>query len=217
MSEHRRPEIPFSDAPRGTCRWCGEAILYEAGAKRGKPDRRRRWHPACVDAYNATDPRLARLRIRRRDRGVCAACGLDTNALRRKLRGRGAAARLRERGFVPRRSLWELDHVVPLIDGGSHDVSNLQTLCRPCHQEKSAREARARAALRRDERDSERVRTEASSEESLAREIDALLERADAANARAIESLRARTDAGFRAGMRSASSRTPGSRPGSDP
>ena len=45
-----------------------------------------------------------------------------------------------ERGFVRRRSLWELDHVVPLIDGGGHEPSNLQTLCVPCHREKSARE-----------------------------------------------------------------------------
>jgi 5-methylcytosine-specific restriction protein A len=188
LSEHRRPEIRFSDAPRGTCRWCGEAILYEAGAKRGQLDRRRRWHPRCLGEYEATDPREARERIRRRDRGICAACGLDTKALKRKLRGRGAAARLRERGFVPRRSLWELDHVVPLIDGGGHDPSNLQTLCRPCHQRKSAGEARSRAVLRRDER-SARAEVAAPSDDSLANELDTLLERADAANARLLESL----------------------------
>ena len=45
---------------------------------------------------------------------------------------------LRERGFVPRRSLWELDHIVPLVDGGSHDPSNLQTLCTPCHAKETA-------------------------------------------------------------------------------
>ena len=55
---------------------------------------------------------------------------------------------LRERGFVPRRSLWELDHIVPLVDGGTHDPSNLQTLCTPCHKKKTAQEARQRAAQR---------------------------------------------------------------------
>jgi len=55
-------------------------------------------------------------------------------------------ARLRAQGFVPRRSLWELDHIVPLIDGGGHDLVNLQTLCAPCHRKKSIRENRARAA-----------------------------------------------------------------------
>lgn len=142
---HRRPAIPFSDAPRGTCRWCGEPILHESGEKRGSPNRHRRWHPACVDVYNATDPRELRRRVRRRDRGVCALCRVDTYALRRSFAGRGMWARMRAQGFVPRRSLWELDHVLPLIDGGTHALSNLQTLCVPCHRAKSAREQRERA------------------------------------------------------------------------
>jgi 5-methylcytosine-specific restriction protein A len=147
---HRRPEIPFTDAPRGSCRWCGESILYDSGAKRGTLDRRRRWHPACVAAYNATDPRELRRRVRRRDGGVCALCRVNTNQLRRAFKGRGMWARMRAKGFVPRRSLWELDHRVPLIDGGTHDLSNLQTLCVPCHRDKSAREHSARAAQSRE-------------------------------------------------------------------
>lgn len=144
VSAHRRPAIPFSEAPRGTCRWCGEAIVYAVGPKHGDPDLRRRWHPECSEIYDATDPREARRRVRKRDRGVCAECGVDTYLVRRAVRGRGMTRKLRERGFVPRRSLWELDHIVPLIDGGSHDVSNLQTLCTPCHKRKTAREARER-------------------------------------------------------------------------
>jgi len=146
---HRRPEIPFSDAPRGTCRWCGESIWHESGAKRGTPNRRRRWHPACVATYNATDPRALRQRVRRRDRGVCALCRVDTLQLRRGFKGRGMWARMRKKGFVPRRSLWELDHKIPLIDGGTHDLSNLQTLCVPCHRYKSALEHSERAARTR--------------------------------------------------------------------
>ncbi len=148
MTAHRRPEIRFSDAPRGTCRWCGEPILHESGSKQGKPDFRRRWHPDCVDFYNQSDPREARRTVRKRDRGHCAECGLDTNALRRKIRGRGSHRRLRELGFKPRKSLWELDHIVPLIDGGGHELSNLQTLCTPCHKRKTALEASQRRALR---------------------------------------------------------------------
>ena len=145
MSDHRRPPIRFTDAERGRCRWCGEAILHESGPKKGEVNRRRRWHPPCVDAYNASDPRELRRRIRKRDRAICAHCRLDTNALRRQVRGRGRARALREKGFVPRRSLWELDHIVPLIDGGSHELDNLQTLCKPCHKKKTAAEARERA------------------------------------------------------------------------
>ncbi len=146
MSEHRRPTITFSDAPRGTCRWCGEAIVHEAGEKAGQPNRRRRWHEACLAHYKQSDPREARRRVRKRDRGRCAACGVDPSALRRTLRGPGLRKRLVERGFRARGSLWEVDHIVPLVDGGGHELANLQTLCTPCHRTKTAREARARAA-----------------------------------------------------------------------
>jgi 5-methylcytosine-specific restriction endonuclease McrA len=151
--EHRRPEIRFSDAEQGTCRWCGEAILHSDGEKAGTINRRRRWHPECVEIYNASDPREARRRIRRRDRGICAECRVDTYAVRREIKkiGRGRTRELRSRGYKPRQSLWELDHIVPLIDGGTHDDENLQTLCTPCHTRKTAAEARARAERARAE------------------------------------------------------------------
>lgn len=49
------------------------------------------------------------------------------------------------------------DHIVPKSEGGSHDESNLQTLCRRCHDQKTRREhgvsldeiARERRARRR--------------------------------------------------------------------
>ena len=146
MTAHRRPTIVFSDAERGRCRWCGETILHEAGPKEGEINRRRRWHPTCWEAYEASDPREARRRVRKRDRTICAQCHLNTNRLAREVRGRGRARILREKGFVPRRSLWELDHIVPLIDGGGHELENLQTLCTPCHKKKTAQEASQRAA-----------------------------------------------------------------------
>ncbi len=123
--------------------------------------------------------------MRRRDRGVCADCGLDTDRLRRSLSGRGRARKLRERGFTPRKSLWELDHIVPLIDGGGHDVSNLQTLCAPCHRRKTAAEAGRRAARRTPGAKG----TRAEQREVLERELDSLLERASDVNARAEEAL----------------------------
>ena len=155
MALDRRPSIPFSDAERGTCRWCGQRILHESGPRKGETNRRRRWHPACVDEYNQSDPREARRRVRKRDRGFCAACGLDTYALRRRLRGRGSHRKLRALGYQPRRSLWELDHIVPLVDGGGHELGNLQTLCVPCHREKTLGEAAQRRARQSGESGSE--------------------------------------------------------------
>jgi len=191
MTDHRRPSIPFTDAPRGTCRWCGEPILYTSGPRQGQLDRRRRWHPDCVDAYEASDPREARRQVRKRDKGRCAECGLDTYALRRSVRGPGRTGALRKLGFVPRRSLWELDHIEPLVDGGSHELSNLQTLCTPCHKQKTAKEARKRATQRKAEGSVSAPLQESevspASEEGRARDVadlDALLERAHQTNER---------------------------------
>jgi len=153
VTAHRRPTIEFSDAERGTCRWCGETILYREGPKCGEVDRRRRWHPECVEAYDASDPREARRALRKRDRGVCVECRLDTKKLAREVKGKGRTRKLRERGFKPRSSLWEVDHIVPLVDGGSFDFENLQTLCIPCHKRKTAEEARERARRRAGDHD----------------------------------------------------------------
>lgn len=169
-------------------------------------DRRRRWHPDCVDAYNASDPRELRRQVRKRDRGICRICRVDTNRVRREVQGAGRARKLRELGFQPRRSLWELDHVVPLIDGGGHGADNLQTLCVPCHRRKTAEEARARAEQRRDAvalsstepevppgapKPAVAPRETPPEPKGLHRELDELLARADVANAR-VEALLAR-------------------------
>jgi 5-methylcytosine-specific restriction protein A len=41
----------------------------------------------------------------------------------------------------------EVDHIVPLADGGTDDDDNKETLCDEHHKAKSAKEARARAHL----------------------------------------------------------------------
>lgn len=64
-----------------------------------------------------------RERIRRRDCGLCQAC------LAKGITALGAA----------------VDHKVPLWAGGSDDDSNKWLLCTPCHDAKTAEEARQRA------------------------------------------------------------------------
>ena len=65
-----------------------------------------------------------RERIRRRDGGLCQAC------LAKGLTALGHP----------------VDHKVPLWAGGSDDDANKWLLCQPCHDAKTAEEARQRAA-----------------------------------------------------------------------
>lgn len=48
---------------------------------------------------------------------------------------------------------WQNDHIVELVDGGTHTLDNMQTLCIPCHNKKSAKNAGERARVRRHEKD----------------------------------------------------------------
>lgn len=64
-----------------------------------------------------------RERIRARDCGLCQEC---------KRQGRTTVG-------------YPVDHIVALADGGSDSDDNKETLCQPCHDAKSALEAKARA------------------------------------------------------------------------
>jgi 5-methylcytosine-specific restriction endonuclease McrA len=147
---HRRLTIPHATAPRGICRWCGLAIVRPDG----RPDRRRNWHPACVETYKLCWPSHARQRVRERDAGICAGCGTVTRRLRRS---RPITPRPHDpryagpycRAVWVERHGWELDHIVPLVDGGTHELANMQTLCRLCHRAKTVREAMERARRRK--------------------------------------------------------------------
>jgi 5-methylcytosine-specific restriction endonuclease McrA len=91
-----------------------------------------------------TDPGYLRERVLARDAGVCAKCGVDTMALRRDMRRLDYAARrkfLRDWGLSEgsRKSLWDADHIVPVVEGGGQcDLANMRTLCLKCHREATA-------------------------------------------------------------------------------
>jgi len=38
----------------------------------------------------------------------------------------------------------EVDHIVPVCDGGGNNMENLMSMCTPCHAAKSAREEKER-------------------------------------------------------------------------
>jgi 5-methylcytosine-specific restriction endonuclease McrA len=45
--------------------------------------------------------------------------------------------------------MWDVDHVVPVAEGGGNDLDNLQALCTTCHRRKSNAEQEARTQQRR--------------------------------------------------------------------
>ena len=155
---------------RPVCRYCG--------ATRPANTRYRYYCAECSRLvalmWSATSQRYE---VQRRDRGVCANCGVDTDRLHRIVRhAHDAAKRLRvshngatdstwrsfgsilasDLGYNYCQSFWQMDHVHPVSRGGGVSsqirsvealMSNLQTLCVPCHREKTAAQ-RAQGAKR---------------------------------------------------------------------
>jgi len=117
---------------RGLCRWCRGPV----------PPRRLTFcSPACVHEWRLrTDPGYLRQHVFVRDHGVCAQCGLDTEAMRKDKRKLDYSARRqfeKEWGF--RRHLWDADHILPVSEGGGEcDLSNMRTLCLRCHRAATA-------------------------------------------------------------------------------
>jgi len=136
--------LPQGPNGRALCRWCGLEV------PRG---RRTFCSPYCVDEWRLrTDPAYLREKVFERDRGICAACGVDAEELRKKFRKLDYRAR---RDFLKqwklkegwRRSLWDADHTIPVAEGGGEcDLTNMRTLCLKCH-----RQATAELRLRRQE------------------------------------------------------------------
>ena len=117
---------------RGLCRWCGAAVPARRFTFCGE---------SCVHQWKLrTDPGYLRDQVFARDRGVCAACGVDTEALRRDKRKLDWASRRQfEKDWGRRKHLWDADHIVPVAEGGGEcDLSNMRTLCLKCHREATA-------------------------------------------------------------------------------
>ena len=75
--------------------------------------------PATVDRLRGSAGVADRIKIKRRDNGLCQVC--------------------KRPGYI-------VDHTIPLWDGGTDDDSNKQLICKPCHDAKSAVEAKRRAS-----------------------------------------------------------------------
>lgn len=132
---------------RFCCRWCGEEL----------PRNRQSY---CTNEHyhlflEHNDAQYQRRKVWLRDQGVCALCATDTTSPE-YLRQLGEYHEWRQSLLTPpagkRRidhiylSKWEMDHIVPVVEGGGQcGLDNLRTLCIPCHR-KVTRELRARLA-----------------------------------------------------------------------
>jgi hypothetical protein len=79
-----------------------------------------------------------------RDRGICSACGMDTEPIAERLRHAfnhdptifehlRRALRL-PRLRASRGSVWDADHIQPKCLGGTNDLENYRTVCVWCHR-----------------------------------------------------------------------------------
>jgi 5-methylcytosine-specific restriction protein A len=168
-----------------------------------KPPRQTWFSQACVDGWREkNDPGYIRQQMLKRDKGICALCGVDCVKIQktvqrlqhllrcsppdhgqRKFReghsyngqflrskydrclaiwqrwrhkritaARNRLERIRAQGWnLDRKTQWDADHILPVIEGGGLcGLVSMQTLCVPCHKEKTKQHAKDRAQRRRE-------------------------------------------------------------------
>src|SRR3990172_7369543 len=139
---------------KGQCTWCGSSVQ--------KP--RLNWcGDACVEAYRqAHDWSFIRSQVHDRDHGVCAICRFDSDKMLRIeqfvwqdsswVGARDLRIWLKTIGFgeTHHHDLWQADHIVPRVLGGTNALENLRTLCILCHKRVTAELAASRAIDRHD-------------------------------------------------------------------
>lgn len=150
----RLKKVPFESVfPKRNkeCRLCHKPLTGRQTSWCSKRCGLEAYHHVQLRRGNSTS---ARILVKRRDKEICAKCGRDC-ALTKRFFDRAGSAILkyewRDRslhphymimryfGFTPFKHTWEADHIHEIRDGGEHTLENLQTLCIPCHKEKTKR------------------------------------------------------------------------------
>lgn len=157
-------KLPKGPNGRALCRQCSDEV----------PTNRRSFcSEKCVDDWKVrTDPEHQRTLVLKRDKGICALCSKDCVAAKNKHHklkqelwsSTGAdttridaemKALAREFGVLSfRRNWWDMDHTIPVIEGGGEcGLENLRTLCILCHKKVTKELAARRAANRKTEKE----------------------------------------------------------------
>lgn len=122
---------------RNLCRYCGTEVL---------PPRRTFCSDKCVHEWKIrSSPKYARACVRKRDKGICQQCGLNCTKLAQEIRQLPRDQRLKRAAElnIPKhrigKSLWDMDHVLSVAEGGGLcSIMGLLTLCIWCHKKKTA-------------------------------------------------------------------------------
>ena len=150
---------PPGRGPNGRrfCRWChAEVAKYRSTF----------CSDDCADEFNSIAGTAIRLFICRRDGGRCVLCGNDFRMAfdirhwaiehARDLFGVGgewqavqAVIKLLESLRWSELEAYEIDHIIPLAEGGLTHPDNLRTLCVLCHQAETAKLRTRIASARR--------------------------------------------------------------------
>jgi len=146
-----RAALPKGENGRALCRWCNLEV----------PPRRSTFcSDWCVHEWRLrTNPGYLREQVLKRDRGICALCGIDTRAAWFELKRSRQAKRqalLKRWGLntLSRKTLWDADHIQPVVEGGGEcDLDNIRTLCVVCHREQT-RKLRLKLSLMKHEEQS---------------------------------------------------------------
>ena len=157
--------IHFAKADgRPHCLYC--VTLHDADPTRESPF----CSEKCAASFSAAQANGSqRTQLFARERGVCQSCGFDAHGLYRRV---AALSSMQSRmqlllgspfssAAKPNSPLitdpkegafWQADHIVSVEEGGGEsDLTNLQTLCVPCHTKKTAEQAQRRAKRKRDD------------------------------------------------------------------
>lgn len=153
----KRGQMPRNESGQPLCRWCGAEV----------PRPRRTFcSDACVHQHRLrSDVDYLRATVFSRDAGVCSRCGTDTVALGLEVRDMasgsiegqqqalihltklGYSTWRAQKAIAEKMSLWDTDHIKPVLEGGGGcDLNLIQTLCVPCHA-KETKQLRRRRAL----------------------------------------------------------------------